>query len=72
MFQSQNVNPYRCDSTLSYDDNEAVKCYSVREIVLTKCVCIRPFFTKNGRVWNVCAISAKLSINEVHKLYHIQ
>jgi hypothetical protein len=48
MFQSQNVNPCRCDSTLSYDDNEAVKCYSVREIVQ---MCLhQTILQKNGRV----------------------
>jgi hypothetical protein len=39
MFQSQNVNPYRCDSILSHDDHENVKCSSLRVIVLTK-VCM--------------------------------
>jgi hypothetical protein len=71
MFQSQNMNPYRYDSTLSHDDHETVKCSSVHETVLTKAVCTRPFFAKHGRVWKMCASSAKFNTNEAYNLYHI-
>jgi len=72
MFQSQNINPFRNDSTLYHDDHEAVKCSSIRQTVLTKGVYTRPFFEKHGRVWKMCISSTNVNINEAYNLYHTQ